>query len=113
MPFASHNTRIAIAASPAPRKIALIMNSMTIDTLPPSIHACVVFPVRDDVGRCAHDAQQRWRERDADDAEHDRIDRRRAGLLARRLSPRPRDLSPPMRRATTADPEIAKPIAIA
>ena len=37
-PFATHSTRIAIAASPAPRKIALITNSSRITTLPPSIH---------------------------------------------------------------------------
>ncbi len=37
-PLASHSTRIAMAASPAPRKIALITNSSMITTLPPSIH---------------------------------------------------------------------------
>jgi len=36
--FASHSTRIAIAASPAPRKIALIRKSMTITTFPPRHH---------------------------------------------------------------------------
>ena len=35
--FASHNVRIAIAASPAPRKIALIMKSITTVTFPASI----------------------------------------------------------------------------
>ena len=35
--FANQSTRIAIAASPAPRKIALMRNSMTIVTLPPSM----------------------------------------------------------------------------
>src|SRR2546429_209082 len=35
--FANHNTRMAIAASPAPRKIALIMNSMTTVALQPSM----------------------------------------------------------------------------
>ena len=39
-PFDSHSTRIAMAASPAPRKIALITNSSMITALPPSIH-CV------------------------------------------------------------------------
>ena len=39
-PFATHSTRIAMAASPAPRKIALITNSSMITALPPSIH-CV------------------------------------------------------------------------
>ena len=39
MPLASQSTRIAIAASPAPRKIALAMKSSMITTLPPSIHA--------------------------------------------------------------------------
>jgi len=37
MAFASHKTRIAIAASPAPRKMALIMNSIMIVTLPASM----------------------------------------------------------------------------
>jgi hypothetical protein len=37
-PLATHSTRIAIAASPAPRKIALITNSSMITALPPSIH---------------------------------------------------------------------------
>jgi hypothetical protein len=38
--LATHSTRIAAAASPAPRKIALMTNSSRITTLPPSIH-CV------------------------------------------------------------------------
>jgi hypothetical protein len=38
MPLATHSTRMALAASPAPRKIALITNSSRITTLPPSIH---------------------------------------------------------------------------
>ena len=37
-PFATHSTRIAAAASPAPRKIALIVNSSMITALPPSTH---------------------------------------------------------------------------
>jgi len=37
MPLASHSTRIAIAASPAPRKMALIRNSSRITAFPPSI----------------------------------------------------------------------------
>ena len=37
MALANHKTRIAIAASPAPRKMALIMNSITIDALHASI----------------------------------------------------------------------------
>ena len=37
-PLASHSTRIAMAASPAPRKIALMTNSSMITALPPSIH---------------------------------------------------------------------------
>ena len=37
MPFASHSTRIAIAASPAPRKIALMRKSIRMTTLPPSM----------------------------------------------------------------------------
>ena len=37
MAFANHKTRIAIAASPAPRKIALIMNSKTTEALQASI----------------------------------------------------------------------------
>jgi hypothetical protein len=43
--FASHSTRIAIAASPAPRKIALIRKSMTITTFPPSITRAYVAPM--------------------------------------------------------------------
>ena len=35
--FASHSTRIAIAASPAPRKIALTRKSSRMTTLPPSM----------------------------------------------------------------------------
>ena len=38
IPLASQRTRIAIAASPAPRKIALIINRSIITILPPSIH---------------------------------------------------------------------------
>ena len=37
MALANHNTRIAIAASPAPRKIALIMKSKTTEALQASI----------------------------------------------------------------------------
>ena len=37
-PLATHSTRIATAASPAPRNTALITNSSMITTLPPSIH---------------------------------------------------------------------------
>jgi hypothetical protein len=35
--FASHSERIAIVASPAPRKIALIRNRSSTVPLPPSI----------------------------------------------------------------------------
>jgi hypothetical protein len=38
--LATHSTRIAAAASPAPRKMALMTNSSRITALPPSIH-CV------------------------------------------------------------------------
>ncbi len=37
MLFASQSTRMAIAASPAPRKTALMRNSSRMTTLPPSI----------------------------------------------------------------------------
>ena len=37
--LASHSERIAIVASPAPRKTALIRNSSMIEALPPSIQA--------------------------------------------------------------------------
>ena len=37
MPFASHRTRIAITASPAPRKMALIRNSSRMVKLAPSM----------------------------------------------------------------------------
>ena len=37
-PLASHSTRIATAASPAPRKTALQTNSSMMTTLLPSIH---------------------------------------------------------------------------
>jgi len=43
--FASHSTRIAIAASPAPRKIALMRKSSRMTTLPPSITRVYVWPV--------------------------------------------------------------------
>jgi hypothetical protein len=39
MPLASQRTRIATAASPAPRKMALPMKISMMTTLPPSIHA--------------------------------------------------------------------------
>jgi hypothetical protein len=42
--LASHRTRIAIAASPAPRKTALIRKSMTIVALPPSITRAKPLP---------------------------------------------------------------------
>jgi hypothetical protein len=35
--FASHRTRMAMAASPAPRKMALARNNSRIDALPPSM----------------------------------------------------------------------------
>ena len=38
MPLATHSTRIAAAASPAPRKIALMVNSSMITALLPSAH---------------------------------------------------------------------------
>ena len=37
MKFANHSTRIAIAASPAPLKIALIMYNIMITMFPPSM----------------------------------------------------------------------------
>ena len=40
-----HSTRIATAASPAPRNAALIRNSSTIVALPPSITRVKVLPV--------------------------------------------------------------------
>ncbi len=40
-----HSTRIAIAASPAPRNAALIRNSSTMVALPPSITRVNVLPV--------------------------------------------------------------------
>jgi hypothetical protein len=39
MALDSHSTRIATAASPAPRKTALITKMSMITALPPSIHA--------------------------------------------------------------------------
>ncbi len=38
MPFATHSTRMAEAASPAPRKMALMVNSNMITALLPSTH---------------------------------------------------------------------------
>ncbi len=46
MALASHSTRIATAASPAPRKMALMRNSITTDTLPPSITRVKLLPLR-------------------------------------------------------------------
>ena len=43
--LASQSTRIAIAASPAPRKMALIKNSIRMMTLPPSITRAYVAPI--------------------------------------------------------------------
>ncbi len=45
MLFASHSTRIAIAASPAPRNTALIRNSSRITTFPPSMIRAYVLPM--------------------------------------------------------------------
>ena len=44
--FANHSTRIAIAASPAPRKTALMRKSITTVPLPPSMTRANVDPVR-------------------------------------------------------------------
>ncbi len=56
--LASHNVRIAIAASPAPRKIALIMKSITTVTLPASITRVNADAVLDYPRRATHQLEQ-------------------------------------------------------
>ena len=48
--FASHSTRIAIAASPVPRKIAFTRNSKTIVALPPYMIRAYVVPIANTLG---------------------------------------------------------------
>ena len=55
--FATISTRMAIAASPAPRNTALITNNSMITTLPPSIH-WVAITVLDTPFIRAHQRQQ-------------------------------------------------------
>ena len=94
----NHSTRMAIAASPAPRKTALIRNSRTTVTLPPSITRVNALPDAIDLGRRAHQAQQirrarRREERDErrhDDAEQDRLRRGARRALGVVLADAPR-----------------------
>src|SRR5260370_1040048 len=67
--FASQSTRIAIAASPAPRKTALIMKSMTTVTFPANMIRVNVDPRAITVGDVY--ADHVGRERDRGHALHD------------------------------------------
>ena len=77
----SHSTRIAIAASPAPRKTALMRNSSTTVTLPPSMTRVNCSPDWITSGDApisrsrpgAFGAASRRNERRNDDAEEDRL----------------------------------------
>ena len=110
MAFASHNTRIAIAASPAPRKIALMRNSKRTVALPPS--SMRVYP--EPIAVTAGDAPMTASRRGA------RVIPTTATTAA---TPSPRAIPctaaseaasgrrSPMRRATTAATPIESPIA--
>ena len=94
----NHSTRIAIAASPAPRKTALMRNSSTTVTLPPSITRVKPLPDATTSGDAPISAQQvggarRREERDErrhDDAEQDRLRRGARGALGVVLADAPR-----------------------
>ena len=60
--FASHSVRIAITASPAPRKIALIRKIMNTVTLPPSMMRVKSEPSATIVRRGAHQPENVRRE---------------------------------------------------
>ena len=69
MVLANHSTRIAMAASPAPRNTALIRKSSSTVPLPPSITRENVRPVRTTSSLAPISAQQLRAEQRADDAD--------------------------------------------
>ena len=70
-PFAIHSTRMAIAASPAPRKAAFCRKQQQDDDVAPEHDARVRNPRGHHVLVGAHDVQDVGREGHAGDAEHD------------------------------------------
>ena len=83
MLFASHSTRMAIAASPAPRNTALIRNSSRITTFPPSMIRAYVLPIVS--GARAHEGEETRREGHADRPGHHGHDHAQRDPLHRRL----------------------------
>ena len=91
IPFASQSMRIAIAASPAPRKIALIDEQQDDARLAAEHHARVADADARAPRRSAPiSASSCGAKHDADHAEHDGHDERRARSPARRRARRPR-----------------------
>ena len=96
--LASHSTRIAIAASPAPRKTALIRNSIRMTPLPPSTIAvydeCARTsgdaPISASSGRANQKPSDAERDRD-EQAERDRLHRRARRAVGILLADAPRD----------------------
>ena len=68
--LAIHSTRIAMAASPVPRKTELMMNSSVTPPLAPSITRANRLPVDTTPSSGAHHPEKIRREQDAGDADH-------------------------------------------
>src|SRR5438132_11104512 len=58
MMFDVQSERMAIAASPAPRKMALLRNNIRMAPEPPRCNTGIAGSCRQDVGRCSHQLQQ-------------------------------------------------------
>ena len=110
--FASHNVRIAIAASPAPRKIALIMKSITTVTFPASMTRVNAAPCSITHGEPPMSASNFGASGAPMTADDDRHDQRERDRLHRGACSAFGFCSP-MRRATIAIAPMLKPIASA
>jgi hypothetical protein len=110
--FANHRTRIATAASPAPRKIALMRKRRTITTLPPSITAMNREPEATTSGEAPMRARSRGA-RSAPAIPRGTAIRTPSAIACTAVRAALSRSRSPMRRATIAVAAIERPIASA